>query len=428
MILTYYWPPAGGSGVQRWLKFVKYLRQYDWEPIVFTVAKGEYPEIDNSLEADIPENITVLKGKIWEPYSLYKRFVGRKPDERIHTGFLTEKKKNPWAEKLAVLVRSNVFIPDARVGWIQPSVNYLSKWLQSNRVDAIVSNGPPHSTHLIAHALKQKFDLPWLADFRDPWTNIDYFQHLKLSSWAMAKHKRLEKKVISSCDALTVVSRQMKEEFEQIVPRKIEVITNGYDKSDFAEHVALDAAFTISHIGSLNKDRNCVHFWEALDALCKENPEFKQKLELRLIGKTDYSARHYLQGTSIPVTYINYLPHNEVTRYAAASRVLLLSLNNAPNAEGILTGKLFEYLAAKRPIVCIGPPQGGCAQVIKETHAGVTLHFDDIQGMKMQLLDFFQRYQSGTDVLNSHTIEAYSREALTGRMAAVLNEIKKKSL
>ena len=177
LIITYYWPPAGGSAVYRWLKFTKYLREFGWEPVIYTAENGEYTELDPDNVKDIPSGVTVLKQPIWEPYNFYKRFIGQKKTEKINVGFLTEKKKPALAERISVWVRGNFFIPDARCFWVKPSVKYLSAWLAKNPVDMVISSGPPHSMHLIAMKLKKQFNLPWIADFRDPWTNIDFIMN-----------------------------------------------------------------------------------------------------------------------------------------------------------------------------------------------------------------------------------------------------------
>ena len=200
LIITYYWPPKGGSGVQRWLKFSKYLRTFGYEPVVFTALEGEAPLWDESFNKDVAENMEVIKVPFWEPYGFYKKFIGKKKTEKIETGFLRENKRPKLTESLSVWIRGNLFIPDARKYWIKPSVKYLNNYLKNNPVDAMVSTGPPHSTHMIAMALKKKANIPWVADFRDPWTKIDFYRQLKLTRWADKKHKRLEKEVLTQAD------------------------------------------------------------------------------------------------------------------------------------------------------------------------------------------------------------------------------------
>jgi glycosyltransferase involved in cell wall biosynthesis len=274
LIITYYWPPGGGAGVQRWLKFVKYLNEFGWQPIVYTPENGEMPVLDDSLAADIPNDTLVIKTPIWEPYDFYKKLVGAKKHEKINTGFLTERKRPGLKEKLAVWLRGNFFIPDARCFWIKPSVSFLNKWLSENNVDAIVSTGPPHSMHLIAQKVSVRNRIPWLADFRDPWTNIDYYKDLMLTGWADRRHHDLEKSVVSVADRVVVVGPTMQHEFSEKYHRNIDVITNGFDTDDVlhADTIRNDK-FVIAHVGTLVRTRNPVKLWNVLSDLISEHAD-----------------------------------------------------------------------------------------------------------------------------------------------------------
>lgn len=426
LIITYYWPPSGGAGVQRWLKFVKYLRNYGWEPVVFTVANGEFPEQDNSLLKDIPKNLEVIKVPIKEPYVIYKLLTGRKKGEKIHAGFLTEKKKKSWLQDFAVWVRGNFFIPDARMLWIKPSVKELQQWLNTNTVDAIASTGPPHTCHLIAMQLKDKTGLPWLADFRDPWTNIDFYKDLKLTRWADSKHHLLEKNVITKADAVVTVGKTMQEEFASQFNRKIECITNGYDEEDVAETAqSTDKQFSIAHVGTMVKTRNPESLWKALQQLLKEEPSLKEHLQIKLVGKVDAVVNSSLENNGLlPFVYrIDYIPHDEVVRVQQQSQLLLLVVNNTPNAKGVLTGKLFEYLAAKRPILCIGPTDGDAATIINETQSGHCAGYEDVTHIKTIIKEYFRSFLSGELMSDAKSIEIYSRKNLTEKLSEVLNNI-----
>jgi glycosyltransferase involved in cell wall biosynthesis len=233
--------------------------------------------------------------------------------------------------------------------------------LKENPVDAIISSGPPHSMHLIASKLKNKLNIPWIADFRDPWTNIDYYSELLLTSWANKKHHRLEMKVISYADCVVAVGSKMTEEFRTMGAKKVETITNGFDTSDYSdESVELDTKFTLAHFGTINKARNPEVLWKALAQLVKEDPIFGNNLELKFIGRMDTAIIDSLNQFEL-IKYLSktdFIPHNKVVEKERQSQVLLLLINNTQNAEGILTGKFFEYLAAKRPILSIGPTKG----------------------------------------------------------------------
>lgn len=426
LIITYYWPPSGGAGVQRWLKFSKYLREFGWEPVVFTVANGEFPEQDNSLLKDIPKNLEVIKVPIKEPYVIYKLLTGRKKNEKIHAGFLTEKKKKSFLQDFAVWVRGNFFIPDARMLWIKPSVKALQQWLNTNAVDAIASTGPPHTCHLIAMQLKDKTGLPWLADFRDPWTNIDFYKDLKLTRWADKKHHRLEKAVVTTADAVVTIGKTMQEEFATQFNRKIECITNGYDDDDTSIMPdTLDTKFSLAHIGTMVRTRNPQGLWQALYELLNEIPDLKNHLEIKLAGKVDAAVGESLNHYSLTnyVNRIEYLNHDEVLKVQQQSQVLLLVVNNTPNAKGVVTGKLFEYLAAKRPILCIGPTDGDAAKIIVETQSGHCAAYDDVARIKTILKDYFNKFLKSELISNAKNIEAYSRKNLTEKLSELLNNI-----
>lgn len=425
LVITYYWPPSGGAGVQRWLKFAKYLREFGWDPIIYTPENPEVPAEDNSLISDVPDDLTILKTRIWEPYSSYKKFVGRKSSDKIKSGFLSEKKGPSITEKVSVWIRGNLFIPDARKFWIKPSVQFLKNYLIQHPVDAIVSTGPPHSMHLIAMQLAQHLKLPWLADFRDPWTNIDFYQELKLSKTSDRKHHQLEEKVLRMADRVVVATPGMKRDFESILSRSYDVITNGFDEPMSKQVEHMDELFSIAHIGSMVPARNPEILWQALKELKKENKSFAEKLEIKLIGQIDYSVRESIEvfGLVDHLKTIDYLPHDKVILTQQQSQLLLLLINDSPNANLVLTGKVFEYINANRPIVCIGPTHGDAAALISETNTGITLDYSDLKGLKMAILSFFIRYQEGDLKPKSRDIEKYSRKNLTGDLASILNAL-----
>ena len=432
LIITYYWPPSGGSGVQRWLKFVKYFRNFGWEPIIYTPKNPEISAIDNSLVKDIPENINIIKTKIWEPYSFYKTFIGQKKSEKISASFLTESKKPKLLEKVSVLIRGNFFIPDARKFWINPSVRFLKEYLKSNKVDAIVSNGPPHSMHMIAYELKKETGIPWLADFRDPWTNIDFYHELMLTSWADKKHHKLEREVLIEADAVSVISKSMAEDMMKLYDRNYEVITNGYDEETNIEDVVLDKKFSIAHIGSLVKTRNPEVLWMVLNLLLNDHSQnnfnkekFAQDLEIKLVGKVDISVKESIKKYKLEnfIKYIDYLPHDEVIHVQQQSQVLLLLLNNTPNAKMILTGKFFEYLAAKRPVLCIGPTDGDAAEIIKETKCGVISDFSDFETLKENIIKYYSNFCENNLNIENEGIEKFSRRNITKNLVKILDKI-----
>jgi len=425
LILTYYWPPTGGAGVHRWLKFVKYLRRFGWEPIVYTPENPEPPLLDPSLENDIPQGLTVLKTRIWEPYSLYKKFVGRPPDKGFQAGFLSEQKVPKRKQDLSVWIRGNFFIPDARKYWIRPSVKYLSAYLKEVPVQVVITTGPPHSLHLIGLKLKQKLNIPWVADFRDPWTGIDFYSRLKLTRAADRKHHRLEQQVIMQADAVITVSHGMKIDFRKYRQNGIHVITNGYDPEDIPS-VPVEPAgdFLITHLGSVNADRNPHAFWKAVSESLQENEPFKKHLRIRFIGKTDVTVRASIleHGLENYVELCPPVPHEQVFTLLKQSRLLFLPVNRTPNAASILTGKLYEYLAAGRPVLGIGPEDGEMARILEETGAGRVCHWDSPDRIKSFLEEIFEKYLAGQSPSIPVNTENYSRVELTRNLAKILDQ------
>ena len=437
LIITYYWPPSGGSGVQRWLKMSKYLPENGWQPVIYTAEDAEYPVEDKSLEKDVAHEAEVIRRPIVEPYTFYKKFLGIKKGERVKAGFINEGvKKNGWKESLSVWLRGNLFIPDARCWWIKPSVKYLTKYLKEHPVDAIISTGPPHSMHLIARALHKKFNIPWVADFRDPWTDIDFYKDLKLTRCADRKHHRLEHQVLTEATKVVTVGWDCAKGLESHGAKDVAVITNGYDfdcqpvetDRNPSQHQQKTSPLTLSHIGIIGPNRNPETLWQAISDLVETFPETSPKpsIKIRLIGQIDNFVISSIKRHNIEkyVEIIPYIPHNQVVAEQQKSDVLLLFVNNTPNAKGILTGKLFEYMASGRPILCIGPEDGDSARILNETQTGVTIDFNDKEKMKSVILDLLAKHNANQLVTNDiKAVEKYSRRNLTKDFVNILNEI-----
>ncbi len=427
LIITYYWPPSGDVGGHRPLKFAKYLPQNGWQPIVYTVD-NDYAIVDNSLKKDIPKEAIILKQPIWEPYQLYSRFLGLKKKEKVQGSFLDEQKKNTSLQTLAKWIRGNLFIPDARRFWIRPSIKFLTKYLNNNPVDAILSTGPPHTVHLIARQLKRQFQIPWIADFRDPWTKVEYYGDLHLTPIADTIHKRLERSILQEADKVLTVSYHWAKDFEELGAKPpIAVLTNGYDTDDFDfPPPPLTQQFSISHIGLLNHNRNPQQLWKALAELCQQSEDFQKDLLIHLVGKIDYRVLQSLEKHQLHnnLKKENYIPHKEVAHLYSSSQVLLLLVNNEKSALGRIPAKLFEYLAAKRPILCVGPLEGDSAQIVQTTEAGQAFDFQDFEGIKTAIWQYYSAYKAGNLQVKQSQIADYSRKVLTRKLVNLLDEIK----
>ena len=420
LIITYYWPPAGGPGVQRWLKFVKYLPDFDIQPIVYVPENPTYPIIDNQLVEEVSDKAIILKNKIFEPYQL-AGFFSKNKTKKISSGIIPNKKKQSILERFLLWIRGNVFIPDARFLWIKPSVKYLKKYIQENDIDTIVTSGPPHSLHLIGLKLKEDLNVKWFADFRDPWTTIGYHKELKLSSYASKIHKELESKVLNAADTIIVTSKTTKTEFEALTSKPIEVITNGYDV-EMVEKRPLDSKFSLAHIGSFLSERNPEILWQCLSELIAEIPSFKNDLELKLIGAVSQEVLKTISKYDLD-SYLNnlgYVSHKEAVSHQRTSQILLLIEINSENTKSILPGKLFEYMVSERPIIAIGPKDSDFAEIIQSTNTGVFFTYDEKEALKSLIASHYNLFLQQNLKVFPVGLQHYSRKNLTQNLAKLI--------
>jgi glycosyltransferase involved in cell wall biosynthesis len=413
LLITYYWPPAGGAGVHRWLRMSRYFKENGWDLHVYCPENGAWPTLDPALQNDVSEDLTIVRRSIFEPH----KYLGKKSNPNIGAG-LTHQGKVSLTKKAVIWVRGNLFVPDARVFWIKPSVRFLSTYLQQNpEIETIISTGPPHSMHVIALGLKKKFPkINWAADFRDPWTQIDFYHELLPGKWADKRHKKLEKSVLHTADHIITVSDACAEGLEVIAQRKVHVVTNGYIFPDFnAKEVELDTAFTIAHFGSMPQARNPKSLWKALSKALKENPELSKYLHLKLVGPVDFQITEDIKSLQLDsyLTLISSVSHAESIQLQRSTQILLLVANNAGNVKGILTGKFFEYLGAKRPILAIGMADGDLNKAVDSTQCGQFFDFNDVEGIKQYILDAFDRFQNDDLHSASKGLDTYTTKNLT---------------
>jgi len=426
LIITYYWPPSGAIGVHRCLKFAKYLKKNGIEPVIYTAKNAQYPYPDDSNYKHIPEGITVLKRKIIEPFNLFKILSGRKKESVLTNPVQVRDKKQRFIDKFSIWVRGNFFIPDARSLWIKPSVRYLSAYLKKNHIDAIISDGPPHTNTVIACKISQKFKIPWLADFQDPWTQVDYYKEFMLTKFADRKHKRMEQEAFRTAKKTTIASLKWKKDLESIGAKNVDVIFWGYDEDDFAGFSKNETAdFIISHAGLFGHDRNPEEFFKALRDLKIENNEFSEKLKLKLAGPIDYSVKQSISKAGIDenTEYLGSIPRNDALQLTLDSSLLLLPLNKADNAMGRIPGKLFEQMRANVPILCLGPKGSDVDNIITETKTGKSFEYSDYENIKKYILDVFSAFKKNRRYCTSSNIEKYSVENQVNKVAGYLDEI-----
>jgi glycosyltransferase involved in cell wall biosynthesis len=415
LIITYYWPPSGGAGVQRWVKFAKYLSKIDVDVFVLTVNTkyATYPQIDESLQDDIPENVKVFRTKSFELYSLYKKVSSNK--EAPYGGFINTKKLD-FKEKVIRFIRGNFFLPDPRRGWNRYAFRKAKELIEINDIDTIITTSPPHSTQLIGLKLKKKLNVKWVVDLRDPWTDIYYYKELYPTKVATAINKSHEKRILKYSDKIITVSNDLQRLFSSKlvgIREKIAVIPNGYDSEEFLSVDKIKQAdyFYISYIGTISDDYFIDAFITAIEHLPEE---IRNKLRLRFVGKI--SPKLLKKFTEAELTkqleVIDYVEHSKAISYMVSSAILLLIIPKIKNNKGILTGKLFEYLASCRPILFIGPTDGDAAKIIDKASAGNCHDFNDSEGIKNTIFEYFKLYQNNNLTIQSSFYEKYSRKNL----------------
>lgn len=415
LIISYYWPPTGGSGVQRWVKFSKYLPEHGWQPVIYTPENPERLAYDESLLADIPECTEVIRRRIVEPYGLYRKLFGCSGGEVNPLNSSGKSLKS----KLSRVLRGNLFIPDPRVSWVRGSVRFLKKYLREHPVDAVVTTGPPQSMHLIGRGLKRSLGLPWIADFRDPWTRMFYYKHLCLSKFADRKHHRLEQGVLDEADLVLAVSPPVRDDFQAQTRTPVHLITNGYDEDDFPVREPgsrKDGKFRIVHTGLFAADGNPLKLWDALARRCREDEDFAQRLEIRLAGKTDAPVLEAIRerGLGAQLVDLGYLPHSRVVQEQQDADLLILPLRHEPEYDKVLPGKIFEYIASGRPVLGIGQEDGAAAAILRDSGAGRMYDWDR-EDKFLEFMDMDHEAAEGA--------ARYSRKALTRQLVEELESL-----
>lgn len=419
LVISYYWPPSGGSGVQRWVKMCKYLPSYGWQPVVYTPENPALTSMDDTLAADIPPQVEVVKTRIFEPGHFARKSTGAQVTP-------INGQKKTLKQRIAMWIRGNCFIPDPRVLWVGSSVRFLKKYLKEHPVDVIVSTGPPHSMHLIARRVALATGIPWIADFRDPWTKMFYFKHLSLTRTSCRIHEKLESKVLADATMVVAVSPLVQEDFKAMTRTAVELVTNGFDDSDFSCGAKpSEEQFTLVHAGLFASDGNPLSLWDAIADLRREDTSFAQKFRLVLCGKTDKAVLDSIAAAGLGdcTENLGYINHTEVVALMKSASALMLPLRQEPEYRATLPGKLFEYLASRRPVIGIGQQDGAMAGILSRTHAGETFDWNREQQMKQWLKNAFDAFNEGALKDNDADLSEFSRRGLARRYAALLEKI-----
>ncbi len=423
LIITYRWPPAGGIGVLRCLKFAKYLRDFGWEPVILTAQNASYQFLDYDNLKEVPDGIEIHRVPIFEPINAFKKITGRKKEQPLQNITNNSTKKKSIIDKFGMWVRGNFFIPDARSAWIKPCIKYLDNYLVNNHIDAILTDGPPHTNTVIGMRVSQKHKIPWLADFQDPWTQVDYYTQLHIGRRADRIHRALEQEVFQTAKKITVASPSWKKDLESIGGRNVDVIYYGYDETDFAEFSAKEEdLFVIFHGGLLGADRNPETLFSVLSKLINKYPKIGSKVKLKFAGEVDVSVKNALKKHSLLqyTELMGMVPRKQVVKEYEKSSLLLLPINKADNAAGRIPGKLFEMLRTNKPILVLGPDDGDVKSIIEKENAGCSFDYED----KQSLYDFMENSiikNKFENFSSSANIQVYSNKMITGQIAKYLD-------
>lgn len=429
LIIAYYWPPSGGSGVQRWLKFVKYLPQFGWKPYVFTPENPSFEIRDESLQKDVPPEAEVIRHPIWEPYGAFRKIssvVEGKQREGSVTAMVATARKSLF-QKVSTWIRANLLIPDPRLFWVKPSAIYLHDYIRKHDIRHVITTGPPHSLHLIGYELKTRNPtIKWYADFRDPWSQWGFLDSLGVGARARAIHRKAEQKVLRRCDYILTITPFYQRQFAALSGKDVVLLTNGYDEDDFKTLcVARPNRFVIRHVGTINEKCDPRPLMLALADAMRHDVQFARDVSIEFVGDVHPQFKAFVadhNDLALVTQFTPPVPHSELIDRYGSSALLLLVLVGYKDAEGYMPGKLFEYLATGLPVLGVGPEQGDAANLLRESGAGEMIDGGNTAKIVDALLRMHRDWASGKQSTLPVRAEKYSRRGITGELAKVLNK------
>lgn len=419
LIISYYWPPAGGPGVQRWMKFVKYLPEYNIKPILYIPENPNYPIYDYSLNDEVSEKLEIIKNPITEISNIISN---SKSLNLIRSGNIPNPKEQSLFQRLLFFIRGNLFIPDMKILWKNKSIDFIENYLSKTKIDVVITTGPPHSLHLIGYELKKRLNIKWISDFRDPWVNLNYLNRFHLLPSVKRRHKKLRDKVLINSNSVIVTSEKLKKLYKEIAPN-IFKITNGYDYE--YSTVNIDSKFSISHIGSLYPERNPKYLWDIIDEICINNEEFRSNLQINFIGNTSEKIIKYLSNKTFKscVKFFDYVDYKRAIEFMCSSQILLMVEVNDNDSSYAIPGKLFDYLNSKRPIIAIGPDKSEVNQILYDTNAGKFFNYNESINLKLHIENLYNQYEMGSISYNAKNISIYRRKNLTEELSKIINKV-----
>ncbi len=419
LIISYYWPPAGGPGVQRWMKFAKYFPENGIEPTFFVPDKPNYPVYDYSLNNHIIKDLNIIRHPIFELSSIFRN---NKYLNNIRKGNVKNKINQSFFQKMLFFLRGNLFIPDMKIFWRKTSVNFLKKYIIKNSIETIITTGPPHSIHLIGLDLKNKLNIKWIADFRDPWLKLNYLQRFHLLKYTKKIHKKYRDDVLNNADAIITTSKKLKIYFDTISKNNFKV-TNGYDY--FRKDIKLDKQFSISHVGSIYPDRNPKILWLAIEKLCINISGFINDLKLNFVGNVDQEFKNNLKSKIFAkcINYCGYVDYENTIDYVCRSQLLLMIEVNDIESSYAVPGKFYDYLNSNRPILAIGPNNSEVSSILNKTNTGDFYNYKELDLVYNYILESYNKFKMGSNIISPINLEKYSRKELTKDMVKIINSL-----
>lgn len=430
LIVAYYFPPSGGPGVQRVLKNVQYLPQFGWNPIVLTVSNGTFPARDESLLAKIPSNITVVRTHIYEPYDVYRTFVGEQKNKAIDVSVLTKDGSGGIKKSIAEFIRATFFIPDARIGWMLSAVKEGKKLIKEHNISAIYSSSPPYTCSLIGRALKRSTGLPWIAGLRDPWT--EFLTTPKRWFLPSMIDRHLEHSVLQEADyvecAWEGIITDARRKYPELPREKFLHVPNGFDSADFPEVPKQENnRFTITYSGSLYGLRNPYTLLQALELAVKNNSIDASKILFRIVGRVGDDVKQTLEQSILrdSIEIIPYVPHGESIAYLMKSDMLLLIVDDAKESNEIVPGKVYEYIGVMKPVLALAPKQSAVAKLLRDTNAGVTIELGDVAGCVVEIVKSYALWNEKQPLYHPHVdlIQRYERRESARELANTLDKL-----
>ncbi len=423
LIITYYWPPAGGAGVQRMLKFCKYLPEFGIKPIVLVPENPIYPITDETLSSEISAETEVHRCYAFEPFSSYAKLTGKSLSEVSNPATVLNQKSGSTLSKLGVWIRANIFLPDGRIGWVPFAIQKAQQLIRNYSPEAVITSGTPHSVHLIGKSLKNTFRINWIADFRDPWTDIHYNQVLPRTNWAQKFDQKLELSVLQEADSIITVSDSLARVLAKKHKRRFEIIPNGFDRDDFESNAneqnqSSPNKISIHHVGTLPETSVPHTLFQALAEL----PD-NHNLEIIFTGTVHASVHAFIEKYNLEnvVKCEPYIPFKDAATKMKSADALLLIIPDVRDSEGIMTGKIFNYLGAGRPVIMIGPEQGDAAKLLNKVGNSLICEHDDLKKMKSMLENLnSKKIEQLVSATNTNMIKAFNRREQTQKLHSLI--------